>query len=137
MAQYPYILCVEDDLSSSQVLEVLLREIMGFTEVTLFNSSENFFSRLTALPKVPDLIFLDIQVKPYTGVEMFQMIRGSAQFEQTLIIALTASVMSNEIAKLREVGFKNLIGKPINPVTFPIHVMDVLSGKEIWDPSWA
>ena len=135
--QQPFILCVEDDVSSIQVLEVLLKEIMGFTQVVIFHNSENFEEKLGELPKTPDLIFLDIQVKPHNGVEMFQIIRASQRYENAIIVALTASVMSNEIAKLRQIGFKNLIGKPINPITFGDHVIQILAGQEIWDPSWA
>jgi hypothetical protein len=44
--------------------------------------------------------------------------------------------MSNEVERIRNIGFKYLIGKPINPITFPEKVTDILAGKEVWDVSW-
>ena len=132
----PSFLYVEDDIASREVMEILITGIMGFPQLTIFDTSANFLERLNSLPTIPDVIFLDIHIKPYNGYELFDMIQKSAAFEKTIVVAITASVMSNEVEKLRSVGFKNLVGKPINPVTFPNKVMDILSGKEVWDASW-
>jgi CheY-like chemotaxis protein len=132
----PYFLYVEDDISSREVMEVLLKDVMGFTEVVVFETSSNFMERLNHLPVVPDVIFLDIHIKPQDGYELFRMIQEDQKFKKSILVALTASVMSNEVEKLRAMGFKNLIGKPINPMTFPEKLTTILAGEAVWDVSW-
>src|SRR5258708_5572436 len=132
----PFFLYVEDDLASREVMEVLLKEVMGFSNYTVFEDSVNFMDRLNALPETPDVIFLDIHVKPADGHQLFHLIRQSERYQATILVALTASVMSNEVERLRVTGFRHLIGKPINPLTFPEKLTDILAGKEVWDVSW-
>src|SRR5258708_26738762 len=135
-SEQPFFLYVEDDKASREVMEVLLKEVMGFSKYTVFDASVNFMDRLNALPETPDIIFLDIHIKPADGHELFHMIRQSERFRMAILVALTASVMSNEVERLRETGFRQLIGKPINPSTFPEKLTDILAGKEVWDIRW-
>jgi CheY-like chemotaxis protein len=135
-ANQPFFLYLEDDLASREIMQVLLKEVMGFTNVTVFENSANFIERVTSLPTIPDVILLDIHVKPYNGHEIFHMIRQTEKLARTIPIAVTASVMSNEVERLRETGFRHLIGKPINPLIFPDKLTEILSGKEVWDVSW-
>jgi CheY-like chemotaxis protein len=136
VSNQPLFLYVEDDLASRQIMEVLLTEVMSFTRVATFEDSTNFMERLNALPGVPDVIFIDTHIKPYDGHQLFRMIQEAGRFSKTTLVALTASVMSNEVERLRQTGYKQLIGKPINPVTFPEKLTAILSGEEVWDVSW-
>ncbi|MCU0498624.1 MAG: response regulator [Anaerolineae bacterium] len=129
-------LYVEDDLSSQQIMQVLLIDIMGFSDVILLSDSEQFAQRMAALDPVPEVIFLDIHVRPLDGYAMLAVLRDLPQYQQTKIIALTASVMSSEVESLRTVGFRSVIGKPINPITFPKLLTAILNGSEVWDISW-
>src|SRR5258708_7267387 len=129
----PSFLYVEDDISSREVMQVLLNNVMGFSKYTVFENSDHFLERLNALPEIPDVIFLDIHVKPYNGYQLFEMISSSEKYRSATVVALTASVMSNEVSNLRRIGFKHLIGKPINPINFPDKLTAILAGKEVWD----
>ena len=68
--------------------------------------------RIEALPSVPDVIFLDIHMKPHDGFEMLTRLRQHPIFAASTIIAVTASVMNEEVDRLREAGFNGAIGKP-------------------------
>src|SRR5258708_29481632 len=118
LTKQPFFLYVEDDASSREIMEVLLKEVMGFSRLAIFETSAVFLEQLNTLPAKPDVIFLDIHIKPHDGCELFEMIRQSATYNETILVALTASVMSNEVERIRNTGFKFLIGKPINPITF-------------------
>ncbi len=50
------------------------------------------------MPK-PDVILLDIHVKPYSGFEMLEMLRKMNGFVDVPVVALTASVMNEEVQK--------------------------------------
>jgi len=74
---------------------------------------------------------LDIHVKPITGFEMLKLLREDG-FTDTIIIALTASVMNEEITQLRNAGFDGVIAKPVSLESFPKLWERVLGGEQIW-----
>ncbi|MBX3063218.1 MAG: response regulator [Anaerolineae bacterium] len=131
IAQQPAVLYVEDDLSSRQIMQILLEAEMGLREVTIFEDSHDFLSRVAALPHRPDIVLLDIHVPPHSGFEMLQMLRQNG-FEKTPIVALTASVMNEEIARLRTAGFNGVVSKPVDLDTFPQMLKRLLNGESVW-----
>src|SRR5689334_6319716 len=101
----PALVYVEDDPMSRESLELLLRRVMGVTQLWIFENSANFIERVKALPRVPDLFLLDIQMQPHSGFEMLEMLRSDPAFRGARAVALTASVMVEEIELLRKSGF--------------------------------
>jgi CheY-like chemotaxis protein len=71
-------------------------------------------------------------VQPYDGFEMLQMIRQRTRFNDTPVVALTASVMNEEVQKLRQAGFNGCLAKPIDMNTFPDTLNRILLGESIW-----
>lgn len=132
MSINPVVLYVEDDLQSRIIMEVLLVEAMGFSHVTIFENSENFIQRVEALNPPPDIFFLDIHVPPYSGFEMLAMLREHPRFASTPVVALTASVMNEEVVRLRTAGFSSVIAKPLDQDTFPQTLNRILQGQEVW-----
>jgi two-component system alkaline phosphatase synthesis response regulator PhoP len=63
----------------------------------------------------PDLIILDVMMPRKTGVEVCQLLRSLPDFQETLIIFLTA--MSDEASQIRglETGADDYVNKPISP----------------------
>jgi CheY-like chemotaxis protein len=128
----PFLLYVEDDPNSREIMQVLLIDLMGFKEYVCFESTENFISRFEMLPAVPDLVFLDIQIEPHNGYEVLAMLRALPHYEKLRIIATTASVSLQEVQQLKQAGFNGLIGKPIKPKQFPQLINKFLGGEEVW-----
>lgn len=129
MAAFLY---VEDDPVSRQIMEVILMTGMGYSDVFIFENSANFMSRVSALSPQPDIIFLDIHVTPHSGFDMLKMLRHSGMFDSVPIIAMTASVMNDEVQELKTAGFDGAVGKPIDVETFPEIVGLILKRKEVW-----
>ena len=102
------VLYVEDDRSSRKVIEVLLTMVMGIQKLTVFENSENFLEKVTSLPEKPNLIFLDIQIKPLSGYEMLNLLRSQSEYVNKTIIALTANVMAHDVEQLKSAGFDGL-----------------------------
>lgn len=128
----PRFLYVEDDVMSREIFEVLMKEVMGYSHLTIFEDSSNFIERLSALPDRPNVFFLDVQIDPHDGYEMLTMLRSDAVYQDAIIIAMTANVMSYDIEHLRTAGFNGLIGKPIVRRVFPQLVEKLLSGESVW-----
>lgn len=125
----------EDDLLSRKVMQVLLTKKLGYTNVTIFENSADYLAKAQALSYTPDIILLDIHMQPHSGFEVLAGLRAVETFKTCKIVALTASVMSEEVDRLRIAGFDSVIGKPIDGNTFPDLLMRILKGENIWRPT--
>lgn len=132
MNEQPVVLYVEDDARSRKMMSLLLEGRMKLPHVTMMADSEDFVARVNALDPKPDIIFLDIHVPPHDGFEMLAMLRDLEWVNGTPIVALTASVMNEEVQKLRGAGFNACLAKPLDLGTFPETVERILAGETIW-----
>lgn len=129
----PIILYVEDDFRNRRIMELLLKGEMQLPHVYLFEDSRDFANRATVLDPKPTIVLLDIHVLPHNGFEMLTILRDLPQYKGVPIVALTASVMNEEVDKLRTAGFDSIIAKPIDIDTFPSLIERVLAGERIWN----
>ena len=67
-----------------------------------------------------DLILLDIQLPRRTGLEVCRDLRAAGI--ETPIVALSASVLRDEIARTIEAGFTEFLAKPISPEALRVAV---------------
>ncbi|MBK8025048.1 MAG: response regulator [Chloroflexi bacterium] len=125
-------LYVEDDPLCREILEMIMQVAMRVEKLILFEDSIDFAERLGELSDRPDVILLDIHVKPLDGFAMLRAIRSLPAFQSVRVIALTASVMSEEVARLRSSGFDGAIAKPLSVMTFPTLIQKVLQGEDVW-----
>jgi len=125
------LLYVDDDALSREVMHVLASNVIG-ADITLLDDNTNFMDKVRDLPAVPDVIFLDIQMRPHDGYEMLSMLRAEEAYRKCQIIAMTASVMATDVEALKKAGFDGLIGKPIMRQAFPEQLEQILAGKAVW-----
>jgi two-component system cell cycle response regulator DivK len=131
MIQQPTFLYIEDDPLSREVMAMLLQSL-GYSQLTMFEDSVDFLARIEALPAAPDVFFLDIHMKPHNGFEMLTTLRAHPTYASKIVIAITASVMNEEVAQLREAGFNGAIGKPLDFDNFAPLMEHVLNGEAVW-----
>lgn len=132
MNSNPAILYVEDDVSSRKVMRLILAGRMKLSNLVFFEDSQDFTTRVKTLDPHPDIVFLDIHVKPHNGFEMLKMLRGVEEFRKTPIVALTASVMNEEVLMLKTAGFDGCLSKPVDADTFPDIFSRIMGGEMIW-----
>lgn len=123
---------VEDDKTSREVMEIMLRLKMGMQNLVLLPNSASFESFLDQLTIVPEIFFLDIHVAPFNGFDMLDMIRSRKNLSNAMVIAVTASVMNEEVEQLRKAGFNGAIAKPLDADLFPLQVKQLLARQEVW-----
>lgn len=126
------VLYVEDDAASRSILRLFQRMNPELMKLTVWEDSQQFEERLLALAPQPDLILLDIHVKPSTGFEMLIMARKHSNFDRVPVVALTASVMNEEIELLQKAGFQGVIAKPLKLEEFPVVVEHIMAGQKTW-----
>lgn len=125
-------LYVDDDMPSRRVVELILRRAMHVKSLFMFDSSQDFMERLKALPQHPDLILLDIHMHPHDGFELLSELRKDPEYCHTRVVAVTASVMNEEVSRLRTSGFDGAVGKPLNMSEFPVLIERILEGETVW-----
>ncbi|HRQ42047.1 MAG TPA: response regulator [Chloroflexota bacterium] len=125
-------LYVEDDLRSRQVMELIITKAMKASNLVIFEDSANFTPRIKAATKQPDVFLLDIHIKPHDGFAMLRMIREGLDLQKARVIALTASVMNEEVEKMRARGFDGAISKPLSVSLFPGLMARIVAGEAVW-----
>jgi CheY-like chemotaxis protein len=109
-----------------------LKRRLGYQHITIFEDSEDFVEKLEMLSPIPDIIFLDIHMQPVDGFEMLQKIRQNPLFHATRVVALTASVMNEEVKLLQQKGFDGVFAKPLDVDAFPNVLQRILDGEQVW-----
>jgi CheY-like chemotaxis protein len=125
-------LYVEDDPGSRKVISMVARMNSERYDMTIYENSVAFEERFLNLPKKPDIVLLDIHVEPYSGFEMLAIIRQHPEYDDIPVVALTASVMNEEIEMLQEAGFQGVVSKPLNLTEFPTLIDRIMAGEHIW-----
>ena len=128
----PILVYVEDDENSILVMKMVVERIMGLPTLYVLKSRADFVQQVKGLGVTPDIFLLDIQMKPYDGVELLSMLRGDPQFNQSKVIALTASVTNEEVSLLKSGGFDGAIAKPLNIEVFPELIARIINGEQVW-----
>lgn len=131
-SQKPILVYVEDDENSILVMKMVVERVMGLPTLHVLQSSTDFVQRVKGLGVVPDVFLLDIQMKPYDGVELLSMLRKDPQFKCSKVIALTASVTNEEVSLLKSGGFDGAIAKPLNIEAFPGLIAKIMNGERVW-----
>ena len=102
------ILVADDKATSRELVRTVLEK--GGYEV--FEAGDGAEAVRSARILHPDLIILDLHMPEKDGFTVIQELRGSG-FEETPIMALTASAMYGDRERALALGFTSYITKPI------------------------
>jgi two-component system cell cycle response regulator DivK len=127
-----YILVVEDNLQNMLLLSRLLDHI-GVQGYQWKSSGWEMFDVVEEMPRV-DLILLDLHLPQEDGFGLIDKIRNHPRLTQTRVVAVTADVHPETVARAKAAGFDGFLGKPISPRDFPQQLRAILAGEAIWNP---
>ena len=125
------IVIVEDDVNSYMATMDLLK-MQGAESVHACTSGDEAMSLIETLPKV-DLFLVDIYMPGETGYGLIKRIREHPDVKDSKVVALTASVMYDDIRRVKEAGFDSFIGKPVRPGRFGDQVRQIMAGEALWE----
>jgi len=103
------LLIVDDNQQNREILLNLLK-LLDFNVVEASNGQEGI---ALAQEIQPDMIFMDLVMPVMTGFEAAQILRQSSEFNNTPIIANSASVFEADQEKSRIAGCNAFLPKPI------------------------
>lgn len=125
------LLYVEDDPGSRKVMRMLTTNLSESVQLVILEDSTDFLKNIENLDQEPDIFLLDIHVTPHDGFSMLKMLRATDRYAKKMVIALTASVMNEEINELKKAGFDGVLSKPLNYYTLPDTIKSILAGERI------
>jgi two-component system, cell cycle response regulator DivK len=104
------ILIVEDNPQSLKLVRDIL-QVKGYQTLETETGEEGV--RL-ARERHPALILMDIQLPGINGIEALQRLRADPVTSATPVIAVTASVMTQDRSRIMAAGFDGFQSKPIS-----------------------
>lgn len=130
--QQPVLVYVEDDEASIIVMKAIVEKVMKLQTLHVLQNSADFVEQVRQLGVMPDIFLFDIEMQPYDGFDLLSMLRNDPAYVTSKVVALTASVMSEEVARLKRRGFDGAIAKPLNIEAFPELIAKIMSGESVW-----
>ncbi|MBN2857869.1 MAG: transporter substrate-binding domain-containing protein [Candidatus Delongbacteria bacterium] len=102
---------VADDIVSNRFLLTELCAGLGLETVEAANGREAVEK---AKLYVPDLILLDMRMPEMDGYEAIEILKNDPATKKIPVIAVTASVMGNEMARIEKLRFDGFVRKPVS-----------------------
>lgn len=131
------VLLVEDDPSNILVAQKML-QFIGIRHCVTLDSGPAALDFIrqqgnSPQPQRIDLMLLDVRMPEIDGFMLLKEIRKVPAWAATPVMALTASIMPDEVAAVEQAGFNSLVGKPLNIDRFPDQIRRVLAGERVWE----
>lgn len=130
---------VEDNENNALVVQTLL-QVAGIRKMRWLRSGSELMAALDSLPPTNGAgspitaLLLDIQLPGEDGYTILQRIRALPSLAETKIVAVTASVMPEDVNRARVAGFDGFIGKPIDRHHFDNVLHQIVNGSLVWRP---
>ena len=117
------ILIVEDNDKSRK----LVRDVLTFKGYTTIEAETGEAGVRLAQERHPSLVLMDIRLPGIDGLEALRQLRAEPTTRDIPIMALTASVMSEDRQRIVGAGFDGYQSKPINVTDFVAAVTQLLA----------
>ncbi len=104
------VLIVEDNEKNMKLVRDIL-QAKGYETAEAGTAEEGI---QLALARVPDLVLMDIQLPGMNGMEALKVLRSEPKTAKVPVVAITASVMTQDRKQIMDTGFDGFIEKPIN-----------------------
>jgi len=119
------ILIVEDNDKNRK----LVRDVLTFKGYEVIETETGEEGVRLAQERSPSLVLMDIRLPGIDGVEALRRLRAEETTRWIPVMAMTASVMSEDRQKIMAAGFDGYQSKPINVTDFVAAVAQVLERR--------
>jgi len=120
------ILVVEDNERNLK----LVRDVLQYAGYDILEARTGEQGVELAQRSSPHLVLMDLQLPGIDGEQAFRLIRDDSRTSGIPVVALTASAMKDDRARLLRAGFDGYLEKPINVRALPAQVLAFLSREE-------
>ena len=119
------ILIVEDNDKNRK----LVRDVLTFKGYEVIETETGEEGVRLARERSPSLVLMDIRLPGIDGVEALRRLRAEETTRGISVMAMTASVMSEDRQKIMAAGFDGYQSKPINVTDFVAAVAQFLERR--------
>jgi len=120
------VMVIEDDPDISDILDLSLSSIGGFT-VTVCNRAKDALQKISTVD--PQLVILDVMLPEMSGSEALVEIRALPGGNERTIVMLTAKISPTVASQLIHSGADEVMSKPFDPMKLPGLLLDVWNKK--------
>ncbi len=108
------VLIIDDEDDIRRIAKLALGRVGGM-EVVDASSGREGLRRAEAEP--PDVILLDVMMPGLDGPSTLAALRSNTKTASIPVVFLTAKAMPSEMERLRDLGAKDVLTKPFDPLT--------------------
>lgn len=107
------ILVAEDDEDDKIFIKDAFKKLKILNEVTFVENGEELINNLKSPDiKLPDIIFLDLNMPIINGMQALKIIKEDSELKKIPIIVLTTSKNEEDVLKTYKIGISAYIIKP-------------------------
>jgi DNA-binding response OmpR family regulator len=107
------ILVVDNEQYIQEVAKICLETVTNWQVLTA-GSGEEGINKAAAYQ--PDAILLDVMMPDMDGITTFEKLKANIKTSNIPVILLTAKIQTSDRYRYLELGIKEVIGKPFNPL---------------------
>jgi two-component system cell cycle response regulator DivK len=104
------IFVVEDNILNLK----LFTDLLTIRNYNVIQSSDGLGIVERTLKEKPDLIFMDIQIKNLSGIDLIRELKNNLKTKNIPVIAITAFTLLEDIEKIIDSGCDKYIAKPVS-----------------------
>jgi CheY-like chemotaxis protein len=118
------ILLVEDDVDDQEFFCEVLQLVKPALELEIVTNGREALKKIKE--RLPDFIFLDLNMQVMDGFEFLQELRSIEKYNNIPAIVLTTSDHPNDIERSKKLGAIQYFTKPTNAKTLLKDICDVV-----------
>jgi CheY-like chemotaxis protein len=107
------VLIIDNEVSIQEVTQICLQTVAGWQVIAASSGMEGIEK---ATQEKPDAILLDVMMPDMDGLTTFQKLQENAQTQGIPVLLLTAKVQASDRQRYTDLGIREAIAKPFNPL---------------------
>lgn len=123
----PAILLIEDDTIERMKFHRTIKKAGFENQVFETTNGEEALESLTKNQKLPDLIFLDLNMPRVNGLEFLKIIKANEQLRHIPCIVITTSNYDKDLLESYRLGIAGYIVKPLKYEVYEDHLIKVMN----------
>jgi CheY-like chemotaxis protein len=121
------ILIVDDEPDIREVAQMSLEMVSGWQVLTAESGEEGI---VKAKQERPDAILLDAMMPGMDGATAFQKLQADPSTKQIPVIMFTAKVQANDRKIFADLGVRDVIAKPFDPLRLGSQIAEILGWSQ-------
>lgn len=108
------IILIDDDIDDTELFEEAVNEIDHTIRFRSFADGISAIEAITGNSEPPDVIFLDLNMPMYSGLEVLKKLRGTSEGKNIPVVIYSTSIAKKDIEELTPFKVSHFVTKPDN-----------------------